>query len=401
MAKRIASINIQKAHLGEFWHNTREKDTVNSIFDKSKNEYDRTAMEAIEIYKKDLEEKSKKYTERTGQKLQKRATTLMNAVVNLDEHHTLNDLKKVAKMLEKKLDVKVYQVVVHRDEGFIGDDGKKHVNFHGHILFSGLDSQGRAVKRNKLNIHTLRELQTETANVLGMERGVRGKKRKHLDIHTYKVMKQEESKALWELKQNVKLDDKKIKKYTKKFDKALERFLSFGRVKKDDVISLFGKFLNYLKTEIVSLEKENEKLRDENLKLKQRLGEKNLENADLKVENQKLREESKQLLEENLKARETIKKVKQLDSVKLAQENKELKMTIKDLQTEISMLRKQMIETNKKLEAKEQEKVFNREDFQYLSKLKKELRKDTVKEVYEELIKYKKEVNKKGKGIDF
>jgi len=401
MAKRIASINIQKAHIGEFWHNTREKDTVNSIFDKSKNEYDRTAREGIALYKKDLEEKSKKYTERTGQKLQKRATTLMNAVVNLDEHHTLEDLKKVAEMLEKKLDVKVYQLAVHNDEGYVDDKGKKHINKHGHILFSGLDSQGRAVKRNKLNIHVLRELQTDTAEILGMERGTRGKKRKHLDIHTYKVMKQEESKALWELKQNVKLDDKKIKKYTKKFDKALERFLSFGRVKKDDVISLFGKFLNYLKTEIVSLEKENEKLRDENLKLKQRLGEKNLENADLKVENQKLREESKQLLEENLKARETIKKVKQLDSVKLAQENKELKMTIKDLQTEISMLRKQMIETNKKLEAKEQEKVFNREDFQYLSKLKKELRKDTVKEVYEELIKYKKEVNKKGKGIDF
>jgi len=400
MAKRIASINIQKAHIGEFWHNTREKDTVNSIFDKSKNEYDRTAREAIAIYKKDLEEKSKKYTERTGQKLQKRATTLMNAVVNLDEHHTLQDLKKVAKMLEEKLDVKVYQIAVHNDEGYIDDDGKKHINKHGHILFSGLDSQGMAVKRNKLNIHVLRELQTETAEVLGMERGIRGKKRKHVDIHTYKAMKQKESEALRALKQDIKLDDKKIEKYTKKFDKALEKVLAFGRAKREDVITLFGKFLNYLKTEIVTLEKENEKLREENISLKQRLGEKNLENADLKVENQKLREENKRLIDENLKARETIKKVEQLDSVKLAQENKELKLTLKELQTEISMLRKQMISMNKELQEKEQEKIFNKEDFQYLSKLKREAKKDTLKEVYEEFVKFKNKVEKRGHTIE-
>ena len=400
MAKRLSSINIQKAHIGEFYHNTREKDTVNSIFDKSQNEYDRTAREAIEIYKKDLEEKSKKYTERTGQKLQKRATTLMNAVVNLDEHHTLQDLKKVAEMLEKKLDVKVYQLAVHNDEGYVDDEGKKHINKHGHILFSGLDSDGRAVKRNKLNIHVLRELQTETANILGMERGTRGKKRKHVSIHIYKEMKQKENEALQELKRDIKLDDKKIKKYTKKFDKALEKVLTFGRVKKDDVISLFGKFLKYLKTEIVSLEKENKTLKDENLQLKQRLGEKNFENSELKVELQKAKEENKRLIDENLKARETIKKVKQLDSVKLANENRELKLTIKDLQAEISSLRKSMIAMNKELQEKEQEKVFNREDFQYLSKLKKELRKDTVKEVYEEFVKFKNKVEKRGHTIE-
>jgi len=401
MAKRIASINIQKAHLGEFYHNTREKDTVNSIFDKSQNEYDRTAREAIALYKKDLEEKSKKYTERTGQKLQKRATTLMNAVVNLNEHHKLEDLKKVAKMLEKKLDVKVYQVALHRDEGFIDDNGKKHINYHGHILFSGLDSDGRAVKRNKLNIHVLRELQTETAEVLGMERGVRGKKRKHVDIHTYKVMKQKESETLKELKQNIKLDDEKIEKYMKKFDKALEKFLTFGRAKREDVITLFGKFLKYLQTEIRAQEKENKALRVENSQLKQKVGEKNFENSELKVELQKAKEENKQLIDENLKARETIKKVKQLDSVKLANENRELKMTIKELQAEISSLRKQMIDINKKLQEKEQDKLYDKEDFHYLSKLKREAKKDTLKEVYEEFVKFKNKVEKRGNTIEF
>ncbi len=400
MTKRIASINIQKAHIGEFWHNTREKDTVNSIFDKSKNEYDRTAREAIALYKKDLEEKSKKYTERTGQKLQKRATTLMNAVVNLDEHHTLRDLKKVADMLEKKLDVKVYQLAVHNDEGYVDDKGKRHINKHGHILFSGLDSQGRAVKRNKLNIHVLRELQDLTAETLGMERGSRGKKRKHVNIHIYKEMKQKENEALRELKKNIKLDDERIEKYIKKFDKALEKVLTFGRAKREDVITLFGKFLKYLQTEIRAQEKENKALRAENSQLKQKLGEKSFENSELKVELQKAKKENKQLLDENLKARETIKKVKQLDSVKLANENKELKLTIKDLQAEISMLRKQMIAMNKELQEKEQEKIFNKEDFQYLSKLKKELRKDTAKEVYEEFVKFKNKVEKRGHTIE-
>ena len=55
----LASIHIEKGHIGEFFHNTREKTTVNSIFDTSKNITTTTAKEAIELYKKELEIRSK------------------------------------------------------------------------------------------------------------------------------------------------------------------------------------------------------------------------------------------------------------------------------------------------------------------------------------------------------
>ena len=55
MKNNISSIHIEKGHIGEFFHNTREKDTVNSIFDTSKNITTTTAKEAIELYKKELE----------------------------------------------------------------------------------------------------------------------------------------------------------------------------------------------------------------------------------------------------------------------------------------------------------------------------------------------------------
>ena len=286
-------------------------------------------------------------------------------------------------------------IIVHRDEGYTDESGKKHINYHGHILFSGLDSEGRAVKRNKLNIHVLRELQTETAEILGMERGVREKKKKHIDIYTYKELKKKESEAIKKLKKNIKLDDKKIQKYTKLFEKALDKYLNvFNNIKKDDVLNLFNKFLKQFKNKIDVLEKENAKLREV-------ANRKNFENANIKAELNKVKEENKKLLDENLKVKETIKKVEELDVVKLAKENKKLKLTIKELQTEISMTRKQMIEMNKKLQEKEEEKIFTQEDYKYLSKLKKELKKDNLKEIHDELMKFKKQINKKTKTIDF
>jgi len=391
---RKASINIQKAHEGEFFHNTREKPTKNSIFNKEANEYDRSALEAIKLYREDLQKKAQKYTERTGQKLQKKAITLMNALINLDERHSLNDVKKVAKLLEEKLGVKVYQVALHRDEGYVDEQGQKHINYHAHILFSGLDEEGRAVKRNKLNIHLLRELQTEVAEILGMERGTRGKKKKHVDIYTYKKIKEQEAEAIDKLKKNLKLDNKKIQKYTKLFAKALDKYTNmFNNIKKEDVLNLFVKFLKQFKQKIELLE-------EENTKLKTIASKKNFENAELKAELAKLKEENAKLLKENLRARKTIKEVKQLDAVKLAEENRKLKLTVKNLQAEISALRKHMIEINKKLEKKGQENLFTQEDYKYLSKIKKELRKNTIEEVYTELIKFKQQINKKAQARD-
>ena len=99
---------------------------------------------------------------------------------------------------------------------------------------------------------------------------------------------------------------------------------------------------------------------------------------------------------------EIIEKVKELDSVKLAKKNRELKLTVKQLQSEISSLRKQMISINKELQEQDKNPAFTRDDYQYLSKLKKELKADTMQDVYNQVMQLKQKVRNKSKnfGID-
>jgi hypothetical protein len=105
-------------------------------------------------------------------------------VVNLDKHHTLEDLKKVAEILEKKFYTKIYMLAVHRDEGYIDENGKKHINYHGHILFSNLRKDGKSIKRY-INKRDLIELQEAVARVLNMPHPKHTVKNR-LDTNEYK-----------------------------------------------------------------------------------------------------------------------------------------------------------------------------------------------------------------------
>jgi len=187
MSTNVASIHIQPTHVAEFWHNTREKETKNSIADTSKNFYSVDAKTAFMMYRGDIEEKTNLYYKKHKRKLPKNTKTLFSAVLNLKENNTVEDVKRVAEYLEKKLGVKVYQISIHEDEGHI-EDGKFIKNRHAHILFSGLDEEGRAIKRNKLHIHFLRQLQDDVAGILQMERGEKRAigERKRLDTYMYK-----------------------------------------------------------------------------------------------------------------------------------------------------------------------------------------------------------------------
>ena len=69
-------------------------------------------------------------------------------------------------------------MAMHRDEGHFSEEEetqKYHEkvgikNYHAHIELMGLDSHGYSVKQ-KLDKPFLKRLQTDVANILGMERG--------------------------------------------------------------------------------------------------------------------------------------------------------------------------------------------------------------------------------------
>ncbi len=281
--QRKSSIHIDKGNLGYCFHNTRQKSTTNSIFSTENNAYDNDAMVAMELYKTELNKREKAYTLRTGRKLHKNTITHLSAIVNLDERHTLDDVKKVAKYLEDTLGTKVFQIALHKDEGYVDDEtNEKHINYHAHIEMLGLDEQGNSVRR-KLTRSYLINLQSKVAEMLNMQRGINYTKEKK--------------------KRPKRLDTYEYKEYEKRKDKALKPVL-----------------------------KENKQLKEE---------------------------------------------------------NEELKLTKKELEKQISELRKKMIEFNKQLEKKE----FTQEDYKYLSALKKALKANNLKEIYEKLKEFDKNIS--------
>ena len=188
--KRKSSIHIEQGKLGYLFHNDRTKQTANSIFSTENNEYDNDAKTALEIYRQELQKRTQAYTRRTGKKLPKNTITHLSAIVNLDERHTLQDVEKIAEYLEKKFDTKVFQIAVHKDEGYVDENGTPHINYHAHIEFMGLKSDGKSIKKH-IKRKDLIELQTQVAKILQMERGInytaeRKKRPKRLDTYEYK-----------------------------------------------------------------------------------------------------------------------------------------------------------------------------------------------------------------------
>ena len=94
------------------------------------------------------------------------------AVINLTSKHTLDDVKKVADEIEKRYGLTPVSFALHRDEGHMESrDGKEYpvYNYHAHVVFFTM-KDGIAMKR-RLTKSDLEDINTLTAQMLGMERG--------------------------------------------------------------------------------------------------------------------------------------------------------------------------------------------------------------------------------------
>lgn len=199
----ISSIHIEAGSGGYFAHNSREQSTVNSIFSDEQNFVSCTKEDAFKLYRSELEKRTEAYKENHNRtKLHAKTITHLSAIVNFNKEHTPEDMQRVCDLLERKLDTKVIQFAMHRDEGHIKEDGTPDKNYHAHIEFMGLDSKGESVRR-KLDRPMLKALQNDVAKTLGMTRGKdyakeRSPRPKRLDTYEYKTHKEEISKAVKE-----------------------------------------------------------------------------------------------------------------------------------------------------------------------------------------------------------
>lgn len=248
----ISSIHIETSSAGALIHNERvfSPDYLISN-DKNINEY----KSYTDIHISELEKLAKidyqKYS-KNNRKLPSNATLTKEAILNLNENHTLKDLEKVKNTLEKEYGYKISNMSIHRDEGYIYTDTKNYTmgrnqfknfndtpfiaeldsndnkfyewnfnnnkwvkgneikdykiekNYHAHIVMLNYDFTKHRTIRN--NLKDLSKMQTLVARDLGMERGkcssiVEAQRigveveqsRKRINIKEYKVQKRKEN----------------------------------------------------------------------------------------------------------------------------------------------------------------------------------------------------------------
>ena len=111
----------------------------------------------------------------------------------------MQDLERLAKHFESKYGFQCYQIAIHRDEGHIDENGLEQINHYAHLEFITLDKEsGKSLFRAELQKpKALRQMQTEVAEILQMERGEdkRISKRERIEPRKYGAMKEKEREA--------------------------------------------------------------------------------------------------------------------------------------------------------------------------------------------------------------
>lgn len=179
------SIHFQAVKGGSEEHNKRTKklDYVHHEL-SSQNDYWESGTQEARLAFVTANAKAK-----TGRKMQAKATPIREAVVVISQETTMDDLKKLAKRFNDRFGIDVFQIAIHKDEGYRkGKDGLK-LNLHAHLVADWTDHQSG--KSLKLNRNDMSEMQTICAEVLGMERG-KSSEKQHLSAIQYKIAAEEQ-----------------------------------------------------------------------------------------------------------------------------------------------------------------------------------------------------------------
>ena len=201
----LANARFEKGTSYGVFHNMRVGPKAASSFVEFQhlNKTNMSAKDALVLERRLEEEARDKYYETYGQKF-KTKHCFLELVVNLKKHHTLKDLEKVAKYVEEKFGYRATLITLHRDEGHYeydeqGNAIKFVANIHGHIRFCVLDPKnGKSIYRQKFRKRLeFKQLQTQIANMLGLQRGTPNPNRKNIPSRIYKrLVKDPEALAI-------------------------------------------------------------------------------------------------------------------------------------------------------------------------------------------------------------
>ena len=211
---QISSINFKKSIPINTEHNDRTL-APNYLIDKEKGvEYNRNAEKARELKNQIINEAKETYQNKVKQKFQAKSFE-WSAVVNIKPDTTMQDLENLAKHFNDKYGFQCYQIAIHRDEGHKNTQGEIEINQHAHMEFITLDRETgkQNFKMRDFSKQKMREMQTEVAEILQMERGkdkrLTGAKR--IEPRKYAQLKEQEKAAIKETKIKVAKQIKELK----------------------------------------------------------------------------------------------------------------------------------------------------------------------------------------------
>lgn len=179
------SIHFQAVKGGSEEHNKRTKklDYVHHEL-SSQNDYWQSDSQEARLAFVTQNAKAK-----TGRKMQAKATPIREAVVVIEGTTTMDDLKKLAKRFNDRFGIDVFQIAIHKDEGYKKSKDGIKLNLHAHLVADWTDHESG--KSLKLNRNDMAEMQTICAEVLGMERG-KSSEKQHLSAIQYKIAAEEQ-----------------------------------------------------------------------------------------------------------------------------------------------------------------------------------------------------------------
>lgn len=186
--------------------------------------------------------------EKSGRKLQKNAMPVREAVVVIKENTTMMELQNLAKRLEEELNIRVFQISIHKDEGHTDKDTKEwKPNYHAHLVADWQDlDTGKTLKHQSFHYSKMQDL---TAECLNMERGISGSKGR-LEAIEYKIQQKEEDLKVLEERFNTMKSEMSTKKSEDLIVKEND-FLGFKKIKTDKTIANYEKALRTYKSTIL------------------------------------------------------------------------------------------------------------------------------------------------------
>lgn len=266
---QISSINFKKSNHIQTQHNDR--DLPPNYLIGGKVECNLNHKEALALKNQIIKDAIEAYTKNTKQKFQAKSYE-WSAVVNIKPDTTMNDLENLSKHFQEKYGFQCYQIAIHRDEGHINEQGEKIINHHAHIEFITLDKRtGKSMFRADLQKpRALRQIQSEVAEILKMERGVDKRKSgaKRIEPRAYAVLKEKEKRKKKQEKLLNKSEYKQIienfrkeqagKGFTKEFFKDLSELKkNFQEVNETSLSELLNDILEKHREYIEEVKKEN------------------------------------------------------------------------------------------------------------------------------------------------